>query len=182
MEQLRHDRADAAEMSRARSPAERVRERSLLDRDGKISGVQFLGARSKQDIDAGLPAKLIIIRFRSRISFVISAGSELQRVHENADGDLPVFSSRPARDPNQLAVAAMQGPHRRNKDPVTVASPAVTRRGDCSPDFHRSYSSQIACRANANRAWPKFFQPARSASDRNSSKENARSAERRASI
>src|SRR5438270_8307210 len=124
MEQLRHDRADAAEMSRARPPAERVRERSLLDRDGKIGSVHFLGARSKQDIDAGLPAKLIIIRFRPRIFFVIAARRELERVHENADGDLPVFSTRLARGPNQLPMAAMQRPHRRDED---AADGALTR-------------------------------------------------------
>src|SRR5438270_5028610 len=105
MEQLRHDRADAAKMSRARRPAERIRERVLFHGNRKISGIQSVELRPKENVHAGLPAKLIIIRFRSRIFFVISAGSELQRVHENADGDLPVFSSRLPRDPNQLAVA-----------------------------------------------------------------------------
>src|SRR5438105_2195579 len=116
MEQLRHDRADAAEMSRARPAAERVRERSLLDRDGKISGIQFLGARSKQDIDASLPAKLIIIRFRPRIFFVIAAGSELQRVHENADGDFALFSGCLAGGANQFAMPAVQRAHGRNQN------------------------------------------------------------------
>jgi hypothetical protein len=46
----------------------------------------------------------------------------------------------------------------------------------------RPCSSQIAWRAKANLWWPKFFQPARSASDLNSRKEKARSAERRASV
>ena len=43
-------------------------------------------------------------------------------------------------------------------------------------------SIQIAWRANANLACPKFFQPARSAKEWNSAKEKARSAERRASV
>jgi hypothetical protein len=41
-------------------------------------------------------------------------------------------------------------------------------------------SSQIAWRAKANLRWPKFFQPARFASDLNSRREKARAAERRA--
>src|SRR2546423_9470990 len=76
-------------------------------------------------------------------------------------------------------MAAMERTHRRDEDAAPVVRLVRQRALRGSPNLHYSSSSQIAWRANAKLAWPKFFQPARSASDRNSEKEKARSAERR---
>jgi len=52
---------------------------------------------------------------------------------------------------------------------------------ESNPKVRKSFSSQIACRADSNFLWPKPRQPARQRAPRNSENENARAAESRAS-
>src|SRR4051794_31945173 len=107
-------------MTGPRAATERVRKRILFHGNREICCIHVVDSRPKQNIDPSVPAKLIVRRFRARIFFVITSGSELERIDENTERYFAVIAGSVARDPDQFTMATMERAHCRDEDAAPV--------------------------------------------------------------
>src|SRR5882724_13621256 len=100
VEQFRHHRANAAEMSRPRFAFEHARQRIFFHRHRAIIRIHLGRAWPKQKIDIQLSAQFFVFLFWSRITFVIASRLELERIYKNADDHFAIFPRLAARNSN----------------------------------------------------------------------------------
>jgi len=138
MKQLRHDGADAAEMTGAGSATESLGKRCLLHEGGAILRIHFVRQRPKEKIHSFRPADFVISFLGPWITRKIRAGLELKRINEDAHRHFAIRAGVVPREPDERDMAGMQSAHGWDQN----APPAWRRRlsaqlGDGGKDLHR---------------------------------------------
>src|SRR5205085_3531882 len=114
---------------------EQVRQRMFFDKNRTIVRVHLGGSRPKQKIDPSGATKFFVLLFWPRITLVVAARLELQRIHKNADHDFAIFAGFLSRDSDQFPMGFVQCAHRRHED-AAFCRFAPWESGDGSGDVH----------------------------------------------
>ena len=107
-------------------------QRDLVDENGAIGAGHLPGGRSESKVYSASAANLQIPHRRARVAGVILPGSKLERIDEQGNDDLSLFSRQLPGPAKQGGVGFVQGAHRGNQD-----HPAPRSRSNVARSFRR---------------------------------------------
>ena len=116
-------------MARTYGAFEQRAERSGVDADDRLAvRVDHLHPRGEDEVDALLRAQLGVPLEVARVAREVLPGGELQRVHEDRDGQVPLRPDTGARVTQQAGVTRVQRAHREHRRARGARGKGLVRR------------------------------------------------------